>query len=120
LTKRCRIGTTGLLLLILAGCWEDTTEADDRDKGWALSAATLCPAVTNVVRNAARDGMLSVSDVEGVSGAIEVAMASPVKGQACDMKHVTPPSNRDVQVPDGLMFNGKTYTQKYKTIRSPE
>ena len=103
-----------------AGCWADAVVADTRDQGWALRSAHLCPAVKNTVKTVIADGVITVDDVEIVSGAVGVARSSPVKGQHCDMKYTTPPSSRDYQVPDGMRMSGKAMVQNYRTVRSPE
>lgn len=110
----------GMLALSTTGCWEETFAADGRDQSWTLRSAHLCPAVKPTVKTVVADGIITVSDVEVVSGAVAVARSNPVKGQACDMKYATPPSNRDYQVPDGTRMMGKLSVQNYRTVRSPE
>jgi hypothetical protein len=109
-----------MLALATSGCWEDAVAADPRDQGWALRSARLCPAVAPAVKSASTDGIITVADVEVVSGAVAVARSNPVKGQVCDMKYATPPSSRDYQVPDGTRMMGKLSVQNYRTVRSPE
>jgi hypothetical protein len=115
-----RIAISCAMGLLAAGCSKEEMRASPRDVAWAIRAAEGCPAVAGLVKSSLRDGSLSIADLEGVNGALTVAVANPVKGQVCDVKYVTPTTTRDVQEYDGMTMVGKVPMSRYRTIEAQE
>ncbi len=91
----CVIALTGT-----SACSKEDMDADPRDVAWVSLSAKACPAVGSVAQAGWADGRFSIADLERFQGALGVARQSPVKGQECIPKHLTPTSTRDVVVED--------------------
>lgn len=109
-TARCRtrapnrMGILGLALLALAGCDKEKMRSDPRDVAWAHRVADDCPAIAPTLATAKSDGLISIADLERITGALATAHSSPVKGQVCNPRFLTPTSTRDVTVEDAPLI----------------
>lgn len=90
----------GAALILLCGCSKEDMDADTRDVGWVNRSVAACPAVASAAKAGWTDGRFSIADLERFQGALVVARNSPVKGQDCAPKYLTPTSTRDVVVED--------------------
>jgi hypothetical protein len=91
-------------LVVLSGCSKEDMDADTRDVGWVNRSVAACPAVAASAKAGWTDGRFSIADLERFQGALVVARNSPVKGQDCAPKYLTPTSTRDVVVEDSPLI----------------
>ena len=99
-----RFAAVVLALACLSACDKEKMISDPRDDAWAHRVATDCPAIAPAVALADKDGTISVADLERITGALATAHSSPVRGQRCEPRFLTPTSTRDVTVEDAPLI----------------
>lgn len=99
-----RITMMLLTVASLSACDKEKMRSDPRDVAWAHRVANDCPAIAPTLAAAKSDGLISIADLERITGALATAHSSPVKGQTCNPRFLTPTSTRDVTVEDAPLI----------------